>query len=153
MAKTTLDKVIIVVGRILGWGLLGGICGVVLGLVVGLLNIPPDNPNEPLVNEWYALGVIFVMFFECCAGFLLGAGIAAAVRGPSARRNALLLAIAGAVLGVGGVKLVPDPGDDALVLSMFTQTIGVVVTLSVGGLWWARMRRLALRGGHDSQVR
>jgi hypothetical protein len=103
-----------------------------------------------MASEWYAVGVIFTMFFECWAGFLLGAGIAAAVRGPSARKKAFFLAIVGAVLGVGAAGLVPDPGDDALVLSMFAQTVGVLVTLSLGGLWWARIRRLALRAGVHS---
>lgn len=145
MGETALDKIVIVIGRMFGWGILGAVCGVSLGLITGLLHIPPDNPGDPLANEWYGLGVIITMFFECCAGGLLGAGIAVVVRGPSARTRAFLLAILGAVLGVGAARLMPDQGDDALVLSMFFQAVGVVAILVVGALRWARLRRLAHR--------
>ena len=101
MAGGGIGRAFIVVGRVLGWGVLGAVCGVVLGFTIGVIHAPPDVPGQPLANEWYTVGVFLIMFVECVAGFLVGAGIAVGVRTPPARWKAFGFALAGAALGVG----------------------------------------------------
>ena len=94
-------RVFAVLGRILGWGMLGAVCGLLLGLAVGVIHAPGAVPGDELANEWYTVGVMIFMFLECVAGFFAGAGIAVALRTRSGRRKAFALALAGAALGVG----------------------------------------------------
>ena len=63
-------------GRVLGWGLLGGVCGIVLGLINGVIHAPPDVPGDELAHEWYTVGVMIITAVECLGGFFFGAGIA-----------------------------------------------------------------------------
>ncbi len=90
-----------VMGRVLGWGVLGGVCGLLLGLTVGVIHAPPAVPGDELANEWYTLGVMMFMALESVAGFFAGAGIAVALRTRAGRRKAFAFALGGAVLGIG----------------------------------------------------
>jgi hypothetical protein len=141
MEKSVMKTYFAVFGRMVCWGVLGAVCGVCLGLVTGLLHIPSYEVSDPLANEWYPLGVLFTMFCECCGGFLLGAAIAGPIRNPTNRKRVFLTAIVGAILGVVAVRLVPDLGDDALVLSVYGQALGVLVTLSAASLWRVAIKR------------
>jgi hypothetical protein len=88
--------------RILGWSLLGAVCGVLLGCCVGVIHAPAKPPSDPLEYEWYMPFVlILVIPLEWLAGLLIGAGIAVGVPTPARRRRTFLLALGGAILGVG----------------------------------------------------
>src|SRR3954453_22613519 len=98
----SIGRAFAVIGRVLGWSMLGAVCGVLLGLGIGVIHAPTVIPGDPLAHEWYTPFVfILIMPVECLAGLLIGAGIAVGVRSSSGRRNAFRLALGGAVLGVG----------------------------------------------------
>ena len=145
MARGVFKRGVIVVGRVLGWGLLGAVSGRLLGLTIGFSLAPPDVPGQPLANEWYTVGVLLIMFVEGIAGVLVGAGIAVGAGSSPVRREVFVLALGGAALGVGlgwifarvfHVVLVDWRDGSELVSSLVLQAAG-----AVGGVVFAAMRR------------
>jgi hypothetical protein len=139
-------RAFVLLGRALGWGVLGAVCGLLLGFTIGVIHTPPDVPG--VVNEWYTVGVLFVMFVECIAGFVVGAGVAAFGRSSSGRRKMFGLSLGGAALGAGlgwvlarvfHVLLVDWRDGSELVSNLVTQAAG-----AAGGMWLVASRQLSV---------
>jgi hypothetical protein len=140
-SEPTIARVFAVLGRMLGFGIVGGFCGLLLGLANGIVNAPPDVPGEPLANEWYVVGVFVDMFIECVVASLFGASIAVAVPTPSGRWKTLGLSLAGAVLGVAlgwvvvvqfHVILIHWADGSAQFSNMLTQLVGALLGMGIG---------------------
>jgi hypothetical protein len=146
VAVKSIGRALAVLGRVLGWGILGAVCGVLLGFTNGVVHAPPPDPGYPLANEWYPVGVILIMCVECVVGLLLGAGVALGFRTPSGRRKAFAFALGGAVLGLGlgwflariVVLLVDWRDGSELVSNLVTQAAG-----AFGGIALAASRQPA----------
>ncbi len=150
-----MGRLILIAGRVLGMGLLGAISGILLGLAAGTIHAPATVAGDDLANEWYPVGVLLIMFVECCVGFLIGAGIAVAGQSPSGRWKRFAFALGGAILGVGvagvlthGARIVLVNWADGseLASSLVLQLLGVVAGI---GFLVAREGKAALPGGHS----
>jgi hypothetical protein len=45
MGEGWIDRTFVVLGRALGWGLLGAVCGLLLGFTACVAHAPPDIPE------------------------------------------------------------------------------------------------------------